>query len=91
MLYEVITIVKRHFGLRHQQHLPVNSAKAPHILIFEIASVAPAKNLYGHAVFPGFYERGDIEFGSQSRSLAITHFDAIDPNVKCGTHPAKMK
>ena len=84
-------ILERQFRLGKQHDLPVNAAEAPHVLVLQVASVAPAEDLNGQPVFPGLNIFSDIEFGREPASLAVTHLLSVHPAVECRTYPAKVQ
>ena len=72
-----------------QIHLAGDTSKAPEVLIFQIATVAPAHNLHGYQVFARLQILCDIEFGSHLRVLAVAHVFSVHPHAQvagCTTH-----
>src|SRR5665213_3352626 len=72
-------------------HIPVNSRKAPHILVLNVSAVTPAVHLESDQVFLAwFYILSNIKFSRQFTVLAIAHPLPVYPQIKTGTHGAKL-
>ena len=72
-----------------QRHIAENPAHAPHVLIFQIASVAPAQNHHGQAVLASTQHAREIEFGRQTAVLGIPHPLTVAPEMKRRVHAIK--
>ena len=78
-------------GTGHEVNVPMDAAKAEHVLVFQIRAVAPLVHLNGQGVISPFHIRGDVEFGIVVGTLAVTHLLAIDPHVKGRIDAVKMQ
>ena len=72
-----------------QGHIAEDAAHAPHVLIFQIAAVAPAQYHDRQAVLTGPQDRREIEFGRQPAVLGIAHPPPVAPQMKRRVHAVK--
>ena len=85
-----VKIAQAQLGCGHQIHIPVNTAQTEHILIFEITTIAPAIHFGGHRILTRLHISGDIEFSIVIRSLAISHFLPVHPQIHGTIHTIEM-
>jgi len=77
---------------RPQRHVAEDAGEAEHVLVFEVAAVAPPVHLYGDEVLPVFPDvRRDVEFGRQLGILGIADEPAVHPNVESGADPLEAE
>ena len=76
-------IMIAHEGLGHggQRHVAVDTAHAPHILVFEIGPVAPAEHLHGKSVDTLTGSLGDVKFMVGVGSLCVADKLTVHPNI----------
>ena len=68
-----------------------DTRKTPHILIFEIAAIAPSINFDSQTITSLFHKLRDVELSRGHRILAISYLLPIYPNIHSRLHTAKMK
>ena len=68
-----------------------NSGETEHVLIFQIAAVAPAEHLNRNLVGTVLKEPGDIELAGEFRVLRITGHLAVDPDVIRAVHAVETE
>ena len=74
-----------------QLHLAEDAAQAPHILVFEITTVAPAIHLYGEFVLPLTQIAGHIKLCGRHGVLAIAHLLPIHPEIHGRMYTAEVE
>lgn len=67
--------------------VPEDAAEPPHVLVFQVAPVAPLEDLHCEQVAPGTDSVGDIELGGHVAALAVADEPAVDPDVEGGVDP----
>ncbi len=70
--------------LGEQRHAPCDPRQADHVLVFEIAAVAPPEHADAKEVVLELDARRDVEFGRKLRVLGIADMAAVDPDVESG-------
>ena len=79
------------FGSRDKVHVPVDSRQAEHVLVFQVASVAPFVDLDSQCVASLREVPRDVKLRVVVRPLAVTHLLSVDPDVKSGVHSVEME
>ena len=74
-----------------QIHIPVYSAQAEHILVFQIATVRPAVYFHCNRIVSRFQIFGNIKFRIIVGTLAISHLFTVYPNVKATIYSVEME
>ena len=64
------------------EHIALDAAILPVVLVFQITAVAEAEHLHGKAVLALLQELGDIEMGRQTAIFTIAHHLAVDPEIE---------
>ena len=77
------------FGARIKMHVALDTTQGPEILVFKVASGAPAVDFDGDGIFAASGHCCDVEFRRGFTALGITNKLAIDPKVKCRADRAK--
>ena len=72
-----------------QRYVAKNTAHAPHILVFQIAAIAPAQHHHRQTVFAMLQIIAKIEFRWQAAVLSVADPAAVAPQMKCGVHAVK--
>ena len=67
-----------------ENHVAVDAAQAPRVLVFEVGAVAVAQHTNGDRVLAGPDVPRDLELGREPAALAVADFDAVDPQVQRG-------
>ena len=80
-----------HPGAGHQVHIPVDTAEAEHVLVFQVGAVAPFIDLHRQRVHTPFHIGRNVELGIVVGALAVAHLLSVHPNVKGRIHPVKMQ
>ena len=76
---------------RIQVDVPADARQTPEILVFEIRSVAPAKDLHRDQVLTRFEIRRDIEIGAHLAVLAVTDELAVHPQIEVRSGRSHME
>ena len=71
-------------GKRHQRHIAEDAGEAEHVLVFHVASVAPAVDPDGKRILTGDKRVGDIELARQLRIFAVADVLAVHPDPMTG-------
>jgi len=72
-----LEVAELDIGDREEVDVSEDAAEAEHVLVFQIASIAPAVDLDGEEVFAGLEVLGEIEFGGTLGVFAIAHIFAV--------------
>ncbi len=72
-----------------QRYVAKDTAHAPHILVFQIAAVAPSQHHHGQAVFAAQQIIAQIEFRRQTTVLTVADPATVAPQMKCGIDAVK--
>ena len=72
-------VADKRLGLGHEIDIAMDTAQSPHILTFEVRTVAPAIDADGELVPSGTHGRGDVVFRIVVCTLPIANELAIDP------------
>ena len=85
-------VVVRHEHLRssHEIYVAVDTREVPHILTFEIRTVAPTIYTYRELVVAGSYEVGDVELGVGVRTLRVAYVLAVHPYHGSAVYAVEM-
>src|SRR5271156_1863295 len=65
-----------------EKDIAEDAAEAPHVLVFEVAAVAPLEDLGRHRIFAGADERGDVKLGGEMAHLAESDWLSVDEQVE---------
>ena len=68
-----------------------DARETEHILVFEVASVAPTIDLDGEQILARFHEGGNIELAWELRVFRIPHLLAVYPHIVGGIDSVKAK
>ena len=83
-------VAQAKFRSRHQIDIPVNTAQAEHILVFQIAAVTPAIHFDCQYVFTRLHILCNVELGIVVGTLAIPDFLTIDPQIHSAVHSVEV-
>ena len=75
-----------HLGGGVHVHIAEDTGKAPHVLAFQVGTVAVAVYLCSNHVGTRLHVLGDVEHGSRAAVLGETYLVAIHPQVEEGIH-----
>ncbi len=67
-----------------QRNVAENAAHAPHVLVFQVGTVAPAQHHHRQAVFTGAQRLAEVKFRRQAAVLRVADPAAVAPQVKGG-------
>ena len=76
---------------RPEINIAENSAHPPHVLVFEIGSVAPPEIFHGDEVLPRLQVFGDVKFHRRAAVLAHADFFAVDPEIEKRIHAVERQ
>ena len=71
-------------GLRDERDAAEDAAEPPHVLVFEVAAVAPLVDAHGEDVLAGLGEGRHVELGRHAAALAVADFLSVHPDVEGG-------
>ena len=74
-----------------QRNRTEDAAQPPHVLIFQIGTVAPLQDLDGDPVDPDLRQFGDVELGGVPAALAHPGQLAVDPDIEEGVHAVEFQ
>ena len=80
-----------HQRTRPKLYAAKDARKPPHVLVFEVASVAPSIHLHGQSVAAFMQKTGHVELGRRHGVLAVAHFPAVQPYIHGRVNTAEMK
>ena len=85
-----IMVGNEHLRGSHEIYVAVNAREVPHVLTFEIRTVAPAVDAYRKLVVAHLGEVGDVEFGIGVRVLRVAHVLAVHPYHGSTVHAVEV-
>ena len=85
-----VMVANKGLRFRDKIDVAVNSAQAPHILPFEIRSVAPAVHADGKLVLARLDRGGNIEFRVRIGTLRVSAECSVDPYGAAAVNAVKM-
>ena len=85
-----IMVGNEHLRRSHEIDVAVNAREVPHVLTFEIRSVAPAVDAHRKLVFAHLGEVGDVELGVGVRVLRVAYVLAVHPNHGSAVHAVEV-
>ena len=85
-----IVIAQAQLGSREQINIAMDTAQAEHILVFQVAAVAPTVHFDSQDVLSRLYIFRDIELCVVIRSLAVPDFLSVHPEVHCTVDSVEM-
>ena len=68
-----------------------DTGHSPHILVFQIRTVAPLEDEYADVVCTGIQELGNRKFAGHMRNLAVADEIAVDVQIEAGIHTFKVE
>ncbi len=76
---------------RPDRHVAEDAREAEHVLVFEIAAVAPAVDFNRQQVAPGLHQGGDVELARELGVFGIPRLLAVHPHVVGGIHAVEAQ
>ena len=74
-----------------QLHAAEDTAETPHVLIFQIATVAPSIYLYSQFVMPFMHIFGYIKLCRRHRVLTVAHTLSVNPNIESRMYTTEVQ
>ena len=74
-----------------QLHRTEDAAQSPHVLVFEIAAVAPTIYLHCKSILTFMQIFRNVKLGRRHGVLTISHLFAVDPHIHSRLNTAEMQ
>ena len=84
-------IGQAHIARMVEQHIAVDSAKTPEILILQIRAIAIPIDLHGDSILPRLQVGRDVELRRLHAPLRVADLLAIDPDIEGTHHPLEAQ